>query len=132
MTFQRNAKIFRGRVDAAPLAGIFFLLIIFVLLASLVYTPGIPIELPSAKNVIGTDNPTVTVAINSAGQFFFQNQIIGEQQLKSNLTAAASQSQLPLTLVVQADKSVRYDVVVRLAELAEQAGLKQALLQQRL
>jgi biopolymer transport protein ExbD len=45
--------------------------------------------------------------------------------------AAASQSRLPLTLVVQADKGVNYDVVVRLTELAEQAGIKQALLQQR-
>lgn len=131
MTFQRNAKIFRGRFDAAPLAGVFFLLLIFLLLASLVYTPGVPIELPAARNVIGTDNPTLVVAVNSGGQFFFENQIIGEHQLKSNLTAAASQSRLPLTLVVQADKNVKYDVVVRLTELAEEAGIKQALLQQR-
>lgn len=132
MRFSRNAKIFRGRFDAAPLAGVFFLLLIFLLLASLVYTPGVPIELPSAKNVVGTDNPTAVVAVNSAGQFFFENQMIGEQQLKSNLTAAANQSRLPLTLIVQADKNVQYDVVVRLTELAEQAGIKQALLQQRI
>ena len=131
MRFQRNARIFRGKVDAAPLAGVFFLLLIFLLLASLVYTPGVPIQLPSARNVVGTDNPTAVVAVNVAGQFFFENQMISEQQLKLRLTATASASRLPLTLVVQADKGVEYDVVVRLTELAEQAGIKEALLQQR-
>jgi biopolymer transport protein ExbD len=142
MRFQRNAKIFRGRLDAAPLAGIFFLLLIFLLLASLVYTPGIPIqisgksaraaiELPSAKSFAGTTNPTVVVAINFAGQFFFENQIIGEPQLKSRLTAEANQATSPLTLVVLADKQVAYDTIVRVTQLAEEAGITKALLQQR-
>ena len=131
MKFPRNAKIFRGRLDAAPLAGVFFLLVIFMLLASLVYTPGIPIQLPSAQNTTGVSGPTVVVAINVAGQFFFENQIINEPQLTSNLTAAAAKASSPLTLVVLADKAVNYDSIVRLTQLAEQAGIKQALLQQR-
>jgi len=136
MRFSRNAKIFRGQLDAAPLAGVFFLLVIFLLLASLVYTPGIPIqlsriELPSSQNFIGTTNQTVVVAINIGGQFFFENQIISEAQLQARLATAASQSHAPLTLMVLADKSVAYNTIVRLTQLAEQAGIKQALLQQR-
>lgn len=217
MTFQRNAKIFRGRLDAAPLAGVFFLLIIFMLLASLVYTPGIPIglsanaggasrpgkeislakngtvvfekktyatngleqlredlkrlpprttlvlrsapnapretierirdmarilelnlettgasiELPVSQNVIGTTNRTVVVAINIAGQYFFENQLISETKLKSQLTAEVQKTSSPLTLVVLADKGVEYDSIVHLAQLAEESGIQQALLQQR-
>lgn len=215
MRFQRNAKIFRGRLDAAPLAGIFFLLVIFMLLASLVYTPGIPIqisgdaatkpakvisinkdgaivfdnrtyptnameqfradlrtipphstlvlktlpnaprelveqihdiarmlelkfqtagagiELPVAQNFTGTTNPTVVVAINIAGQYFFENQIISKPQLKTQLAAEAKQSRSPLTLVVLADKGVEFDSIVQLTELAKQAGIADALLQQR-
>ena len=42
MRFPRNAKIFRGQLDAAPLAGVFFLLLIFFLLSSrLAFTPGV-------------------------------------------------------------------------------------------
>jgi biopolymer transport protein ExbD len=216
MRFPRNAKIFRGQIDAAPLAGIFFLLVVFLLLASLIYTPGIPIqisanaagtsgarknisitkegaivfanqtyktnameqlranlkklppqttlvletfpnaprelveqvrdmarifdlgfetagvgiELPSSENILGTTNPTVVVAINIAGQYFFENQLISEAQLKSQL-AIASQARSPLTLVVLADKGVQYEAIVRLTQLAERAGIKQALLQQR-
>jgi len=131
MKFPRNAKIFRGRLDAAPLAGVFFLLVIFMLLASLVYTPGIPIQLPAAQNTTGVSGPTVGVASNGAGQFFFENQLSNEPQLKSNLAAAAGKASSPLTLVVLADKAVNYDSIVRLTQLAEQAGIKQALLQQR-
>ena len=142
MRFQRNAKIFRGRLDAAPLAGVFFLLLIFILLAALVYTPGIPIQisgrsakgairLPAAKYFVGTTNPTVVVAINFAGQFFFENQIIAEPQLKTRLATAASHASSPLTLVVLADKDVAYDTVVRVTQLAEDAGITNALLQQR-
>ena len=108
-----------------------FKIVIFLLLASLVYTPGIPIQLPSSQNTIGVTGPTIAVAINAGGQFFFENQMIGEHQLKSKLAAAATQSRSPLTLVVMADNGVQYGVVVHLAELAEQAGIKQAFLEQR-
>lgn len=40
MRFARNARIFRGQLDAAPFAAVFFLLVIFMMLGSLVYTPG--------------------------------------------------------------------------------------------
>lgn len=217
MRFQRNAKIFRGRLDAAPLAGVFFLLVIFMLLASLVYTPGIPIQisanaasasapralisvnkegeivfenrtyptnaweqlrvalknlspkttlvlksspnvpretvqrlrdltrllelgfetgtsgiqLPTSTKVVGTTNRTVVVAINLAGQYFFENQLTSETSLKTRLAHEATNSTAPLTLIVLADKGVEYDSVVRLAQIAEEAGIRQALLQQR-
>ena len=212
MRFPRNAKIFRGQLDAAPLAGVFFLLVIFLLLASLLYTPGTPIqfssntvadvprknvsitkagkvlfenrtyptnlleqlrdvfknlapettlvlnaepgaprqiisqvqqmadvlslrlespgvaiELPSSQNSIGTDEPTVIVAVNLAGQFFFENQLITAPQLKLRLTTLAKESPAPLTLVVLADKNVKYGVVQNLVQLAEEAGIKKGL-----
>jgi hypothetical protein len=46
MRFPRNAKMFRGQMDAAPFAGVFFLLTLFVLLASFTYTPGVRLRLP--------------------------------------------------------------------------------------
>ena len=212
MRFPRNAKIFRGQLDAAPLAGVFFLLVIFLLLASLLYTPGTPIqfssntvadvprknvsitkagkvlfenrtyptnlleqlrdvfknlapettlvlnaepgaprqiisqvqqmadvlslrldspgvaiELPSSQNSIGTDEPTVIVAVNLAGQFFFENQLITAPQLKLRLTTLAKESPAPLTLVVLADKNVKYGVVQNLVQLAEEVGIKKGL-----
>ena len=46
MKFPRNARILRGQLDFAPFASVFFLVIIFVSLGSLVYTPGVRVEVP--------------------------------------------------------------------------------------
>ena len=46
MKFPRNARIFRGQLDAAPYAIVFSCLLLFLLLSSLVYTPGVSIRLP--------------------------------------------------------------------------------------
>ena len=49
MKFPRNARIFRGQLDASPFVGVLFLVAIFLLLnSSLVFVPGIAINLPEA------------------------------------------------------------------------------------
>jgi biopolymer transport protein ExbD len=128
MKFPRNARIFRGQLEMAPFACVFFLLVIFLVLGSLVYTPGVRLELPSAGDLPGLDKPTVAVAIDKNGQLFFENQLIDEPALGSKLRQAAKNSPAPLTLIVQADKAVSNDRVVHLALLAREAGLADALL----
>jgi biopolymer transport protein ExbD len=132
MRFPRTNKIFRGQLEAAPFAGVFFLLVIFLLLSSsLVFIPGVPIRLPEAVNLPGTANPTLVVALDATGQIYFENQLIPENQLKVKLRVAAEASKEPLTLVVQADKSVPYETLQRLLLLAGDAGIKEMLMATR-
>jgi biopolymer transport protein ExbD len=129
MKFPRNARIFRGRLDVAPFAAVFFLLAIFLLLASLVYTPGVRLDLPVANDLPGTDGPTVAVAIDARGRLYFQNQWVREDaQLEAQLRRAVAASTLPLSLMVQADKAVSYDRLIHLALLAREAGITRAWL----
>jgi biopolymer transport protein ExbD len=128
MKFRRNARMLGGILDAAPIASVFFLLLIFVMLGSLVYTPGISVQLPFANELPGTDKPTVTVAVDANNRLYFANQIISEADLKLRLAAAVANSREPLTLVVQADKNVTYDFLTRLTLLARDAGIRDALL----
>jgi biopolymer transport protein ExbD len=127
MKFPRTARIFRGQLDAAPFAAVLFLLVIFLMLGSLVYTPGVPLQLPVANDLPGTDKPTIAVAIDGNGRLFFENQGIEENQLRGRLRQAAKQTP-ELTLLVQADKSVSYDMLMRLTLLARDAGISQAWL----
>jgi biopolymer transport protein ExbD len=128
MRFPRNTKIFRGQLDVAPFAGVFFLLIIFLLLnSSLVFTPGVPVHLPEAGNLPGTGNPTLVVAMDASGQIYFENQISSEERLKGKLQAAVAKAREPLTLVVQADKKVTYEMLVPLWLLAQSVGIKEVL-----
>lgn len=128
MKFPRSAKIYRGQLDAAPFAGVFFLLVLFVLLASVLYTPGVRINLPAAEDLPGTDNPTFTVAVDHDGKFYFEYQLISGKDLKARLGVAAKKNPERLTLVVQADKTVNLDTIINLTLLAREAGIREALL----
>jgi biopolymer transport protein ExbD len=130
MKFPRNATIFRGQLDAAPFAAVFFLLVIFMMLGSLVYTPGarVELQLPRADGLPGTDKPSVSVAIDAEGRLYYENQWIEEGELRRRLQAAVKKSAEPLTLVVQADKAVSYEMCLHLALLGRDAGIAEALL----
>ena len=132
MKFPRNARIFRGQLDAAPLAGVFFLLVMFLALSSrMVFTPGISVNLPQGADLPGTDKPAVAVAVDASGLLYFENQLVTETQLRDQLSEAVKNSSEPLTLIVQGDKEFKYDVLIRLGLLASQAGIKEALLATR-
>jgi len=70
MKFPRNARLLRSQLDVAPFAAVFFLLVIFVMLGSLIYTPGarVELQLPRAIGLPGMDKPPVSVAIDADGR----------------------------------------------------------------
>jgi biopolymer transport protein ExbD len=127
MKFPRNARIFRGQLDAAPFASVFFLLVIFLLLGAWLNTPGVRIELPVASDLPGTDKKPVAVAVDSQGQLYFENQLLGEAELKKRLRAAVEKSSEPLALVIHADKAVSYEQLVHVALLGRDAGIAEAI-----
>lgn len=129
MRFPHNAKIFRGQLDAAPFIGVFFLLIIFLLLNSaFVFTPGVPITLPEGVNLPGPEKATAAVAVDEGGHFYFENQLCDEDRLRDRLRDAVSRSPEPITLVVQADKFARTEVLTKLGLLARSLGIREVLL----
>jgi biopolymer transport protein ExbD len=128
MKFPRNARMLRSQLDVAPFASVFFLLVIFVMLGTLVYTPGVRIRLPVADDLPGTDKPTLTVAVDAGGRWYFRNQRIGERELSGRFREAAAGAVEPLTLVIQADKDVKEGDLVRLSLLAREAGITNGLL----
>jgi len=128
MRYPRHAKIFRGQFEAVPYASVFFLLLMFLIFSSsLVFTPGVRIELPEAKDLPGTLNPTLVVAVDSQAKLYYESQGVDEDRLKETLVAEVRRSKTPLTLLVQADKAVSYDVIVRLARIARDAGMHETL-----
>lgn len=138
MKFPRNARIFRGHLDATPFAAVVFCLLIFILLASLVYTPGVRIQLPASVSTLsggmtgvsglpGVDGRAVVVGLAASGELFFQNQIIQETNLQQRLKLETRSQKEPLTLVVQADRDVTQKQMHHLRDLAASAGITQLL-----
>jgi biopolymer transport protein ExbD len=130
MKFPRNTRLLRSPFDVAPFATVLFLLVIFLMLGALLPVQGLHVELqpPTASDLPGTDKPSVAVAIDSSGRFYFANKIIAENELSNDLAAAAKNSREPLTLVIHADKSVTYEQLVRLTMVAREAGIRDVLL----
>jgi len=133
MKFPRNARLLRSTFDVAPFAVVFFLLVIFLALAALLPTPGLSLRLPvtddaPGRDLPGTDQPTVAVAIDADGRLFFANQIVTESGLKAHLVDAVKKSHESLTLIVQADQAVTYGQLVQLTMLARDAGVRDVLL----
>lgn len=129
MRFPHRSKIFRGQIDAAPFLGVFFLLIIFLLLNSaFVFTPGVPIKLPEAVNLPGPERATAAVAIDEGGHFYFENQLCDEARLKERLQSAVERSPEPITLIIQSDKGATTEVLTRLSLLARALGIREVLL----
>jgi len=133
MKFPRHTRSLRSPFDVAPFAAVFFLLLIFLMLGTLLPVPGIPLQLPATENspgkdFPGTERPTVSVAVDAGGRLYFASQIVTGTQLKSELIAAAKKSREPLTLVIHADQTVTYEQLIRLTLLARDAGIQHTLL----
>jgi biopolymer transport protein ExbD len=125
MRFPRNARVFRGQLDASPFVGVLFLLLIFFLLNSaLVFTPGVPLELPESEDWPGATNPTVTVAVDGGGELYFQNQVTTESELAAQLAEAVGHQQ-PLTMVLLTDRRVTSETIVRLLTLGRRLGIQE-------
>lgn len=123
MRLPRNHKIFRGQLDVAPFAGVFFLLVLFLVFHSgLVLTPGIPVKIPSASDLPGLTNQAVVVAVAANGACFYENQLTSENELKTKLRSVTTGRE-PLTLVLEADGDVKYSRLVELSILARDAGI---------
>jgi biopolymer transport protein ExbD len=90
--------------------------------------PGMRIALPVSPDQAGTKAPSVIVAVNANGQFFYENQLVQkEADLENRLVAAAAASREPLTLVLRMDRAVQIGTFVRLSDMARKAGFQNVI-----
>ena len=84
------------------------------------------ITLPAGRNLAGTDNATVAVEVNFRGQFFYENRLVEDAELKAEFARhlkLAARDARKLTLIILMDKATEYHVVTHLEDLAREAGI---------
>jgi biopolymer transport protein ExbD len=128
MKFQRHLRIIKATPDYAAFACVLFALVMFVMLGPVSYTSGLRIELPASGELPGPDKASVQVAVDAEGRLYFQNEHLTEAQLGERLALIAVNAGEPITLVLQADKSVTNEQILRLGHIARKAGIHDALL----
>jgi len=128
MKFPRNVRTLKAAPDYAAFACVLFLLVMFVMIGPVTYTSGVRVQLPVSGELPGPDGPAINMAVDAEGRLYFQNEQVSEAELGLRLARAASESAEPLTLVIQADKSVTNDQLTRLGTIASKAGIRDAWL----
>lgn len=132
MRFPRHARIFTGQIVAAPFLAFFFLLlVIFVFTQTLVSVPGVRIDLPSATPGQFARHPVVRVAMDRAGQLYYQAQAIQFDQLQASLRTEVKKAATPLSLVLQLDRDAQLGAIFQLQTLGREAGFAEILLESR-
>jgi biopolymer transport protein ExbD len=89
------------------------------------------ITLPVGKNLTGTDNPMVVVAVNFRGQCFYENRLVQDEELKTELARrvkSAARDGKSLDMILMLDKAAEIQVLTRFFELAREAGVAEVLL----
>jgi biopolymer transport protein ExbD len=89
--------------------------------------PGTRLELPEDAGFVGAPNPVVVVGLNLNGQIFFQHQLIQRGALQRRLAEMVEKWGGDVTLVLQADKKVPLEEIIRLSEVARKAGITQTM-----
>lgn len=118
----------KPNVLLTPLIDIVFLLLVFFLLASnFVDQQGTSIAIPEIESEGDELLPDISVSINEDGNLFFKNVMVNEtillKVLKSELVKTNKQ-----LISIRADRQVKYDYVVRVIDIAKEAGAKDFIL----
>lgn len=114
MKYPRNTRIFRGQLDVAPVACLFFMTAILLFLHSqIVFSPGVRLDLhPSAD----TNRPSLY--IDSENIFHYAGSTMSAASFVKRVHADAAKNKLPSTLVLQTELGVSTNSINAVRELA--------------
>jgi biopolymer transport protein ExbD len=120
-----------AEINITPLTDVILvLLLIFMVATPFIYQSSVKIALPQAKSI---EQPPleVTVSINANGDAFLDNKQyslrLDLDLLKFKLTSMIKNKK-GATLLIRGDKSVQYDFIMRVVDLATQLGVEHVVL----
>ena len=138
MNNQGSIRPFHGRLDFAPFVGVLFLMLPLLLFhTSMVFKPGIEVDitLPESSQHTGVNDPSLAVAVDANGILHFRNRHVPSSELLwPQVEKAIVQGGLQpgeVSLLIQADKAVRHEVIIDLCTMAGKIGIGRVLLASR-
>lgn len=109
-------------IDLAPLLDVVFILLIFFIVTTVfVKETGVEVDKPTAVSSQNLQKSVLMIAITSAGEVMYGGTNIGVQGIRATLMQAVKSEQRPL--VIQADKQVKTELLVKVIDQAKLAGL---------
>lgn len=116
------------QINVVPLVDIMLvLLIIFMLTASFIATPSVPVRLPKAYTSDPSLPRSISLILNNKYEIVYQGKKIKMEELPARLRESAITNP-ELRVVLSADSSVTHGKVVELLDVLRQAGVTQVAL----
>ncbi|MCC5852866.1 MAG: biopolymer transporter ExbD [Alkalimonas sp.] len=110
-------------LNMTPLVDVMLVLLILFMITMPLLTQVVAVNLPTASEQPAQTEPeVVVVSVDNKGLWYWQQELVSEQQMQQRLLQAVAQQPV---LHLQGDKDVPYQHIVRLMALAQQAGIEQ-------
>jgi len=110
-------------IDLAPLLDVVFILLIFFIVTTVfVRETGVEVDKPSAVSTETLQKSVILIAITATGEVVYDGANIGVSGVRATVTQLMRNNDQPL--VIQADKSVSTELLVKVIDQAKLAGVK--------
>ncbi len=129
--YRSRLRYSRGIISAVPLADIILVIILFMVINSwYVVKPAVTVNLPEAPFVSGVSPGAMVLTLSREGLIFFNDERITLEGLQRGFVRAARDN--PGTpLVIEADNRVRHGTIVRIYNMALEAGFEEVAIATR-
>ena len=113
-----------NEINVTPLVDVMLVLLIVFIVTAPLFTHSIKIDLPRAQTQVDREKPdTVTLAMDGAGRYFWNNQAIERGELSRRLLEASGRQPQP-ELHIRADRETRYQVLADVMAEAQRLKLQ--------
>lgn len=110
-------------IDLAPLLDVVFILLIFFIVTTVfVRETGVDVDKPTAVSTKTLQKSVLMVAITASREVVYGGTNVGVEGIRATLMQASRGNQRPL--VIQADKSVPTELLVKVIDQAKLAGIE--------
>jgi len=110
-------------IDLAPLLDVVFILLIFFIVTTVfVRETGVDVDKPMAVSGEALQKSVLLIAITASGDVVYGGTNIGVKGVRATLGQVLRSDDKPL--VIQADKQVRTELLVKVIDQAKLAGVK--------
>ena len=110
-------------INLSPLIDVVFILLIFFIVTTVfIKETGVKVEKPVAVTAQKLENELILLAITPAGEVVYDHSNIGVSGVRSTVSALLMVQERPV--VIQADRKVTTDLLVRVMDEAKLGGAK--------
>ncbi len=120
-SLQHRLQQNQNTIDLSPLIDVVFILLIFFIVTSaFVREAGVEVDKPQAVTSSQLNNNIILLAVTAQGKVVYDGQFIGISGIRNTLLSLLKKRQR--SIVIQADKSVTTELLVKVIDEAKLAG----------